>query len=64
MFLEALEQDDQAQKGDPRKRVEIVIDVVKRGGVAKGKETPLRLLRGNDCFEGGEEEVLGDAGDA
>ena len=37
------------QPGDPRKAVEIVIDLVKKEGCAKGREIPLRLPFGQDA---------------
>ncbi|KAF2871948.1 putative hydroxybutyrate dehydrogenase [Massariosphaeria phaeospora] len=38
------------QPGDPKKAVEIMIDVVKGEGVAAGKEMPDRLPLGPDCL--------------
>lgn len=39
------------QRGDPKKAVEIIIDVVKGEGVAEGKQTPDRLCLGKDVLE-------------
>ena len=38
------------QDGDPKKTVSIMIDVVKREGVAEGKETPARLSLAPDML--------------
>jgi len=38
------------QPGDPEKGVQVIIDVVKGEGVAKGKELPTALLLGSDCY--------------
>jgi hypothetical protein len=38
------------QPGDPKKAVEIMIDVVKEEGVAEGKLLPDRLPLGPDCL--------------
>jgi NAD(P)-dependent dehydrogenase (short-subunit alcohol dehydrogenase family) len=37
------------QSGDPRKAVEIMLDVVKGEGTAKGRQMPHRLPLGPDC---------------
>lgn len=42
---------DRKQPGDPKKAVEVVIDVVKGEGCAKGKEMPLELPLGRDCVK-------------
>lgn len=42
---------DGNQPGDPKKGVELMIDVVKGEGAAKGKEMPLRLPMGSDALE-------------
>jgi hypothetical protein len=39
------------QPGDPKKMVQLIIDVVNGEGVAKGKEIPLRLPVGRDSLE-------------
>jgi hypothetical protein len=39
------------QPGDPKKAVEIMVDVVKGEGVAEGKSTPDRLPLGPDCLD-------------
>lgn len=46
-----LKASDGKQKGDPRKAVKIMVDVVKSEGVAQGKEMPGRMLLGKGCLE-------------
>ncbi|KAL2072433.1 hypothetical protein VTL71DRAFT_11776 [Oculimacula yallundae] len=50
-LLGGLAQEDQSQPGDPVKLVEIIVDVVREEGVAKGREIPFRLPLGTDCYE-------------
>jgi hypothetical protein len=38
------------QPGDPKKAVEIMVDLVRGEGVAEGKEVPERLPLGKDCL--------------
>jgi len=38
------------QEGDPKKLVEIVLDIVRQEGVAAGKGIPERLPLGRDCM--------------
>jgi len=38
------------QPGDPEKGVQVMIDVIKGEGAAKGKEFPSALLLGSDCY--------------
>jgi hypothetical protein len=38
------------QPGDPKKAVEIILDVVREEGVAEGKSLPERLPLGPDCL--------------
>jgi hypothetical protein len=42
---------DGKQPGDPKKAVEVVIDVVKGEGCAKGREMPFELPLGRDCVK-------------
>ncbi|KAF2107052.1 hypothetical protein BDV96DRAFT_506887 [Lophiotrema nucula] len=49
--LEGLGKEDQRQPGDPKKFVEITIDVVREEGFAKGREVPFRLPLGIDCYD-------------
>ncbi|TGO16414.1 hypothetical protein BTUL_0028g00140 [Botrytis tulipae] len=42
---------DGNQPGDPKKAAERIIDIVRREGLAAGKETPLRLSLGPDCLQ-------------
>ncbi|TGO81393.1 hypothetical protein BPOR_1175g00030 [Botrytis porri] len=37
--------------GDPKKSAERIVDIVRREGLAIGKETPLRLPLGPDCLQ-------------
>lgn len=50
-LLEDMAQADQMQPGDPTRLVEIVLDLVRREGVAEGKEIPLRFPLGSDCYD-------------
>lgn len=50
MIYGFLGQANQKQPGDPEKAVDIMVDVVKREGVAKGKTEPLRLPIGKDAL--------------
>ncbi|KAF2475123.1 NAD(P)-binding protein [Lindgomyces ingoldianus] len=43
--------EDGKQPGDPLKAVEIILDLVRKEGVAEGKEVPFRLPLGRDCYE-------------
>ncbi len=49
--LEGLAREDQSQPGDPVKLTEIVVDLVRREGIANGREVPFRLPLGIDCFD-------------
>lgn len=49
-LLKGMAEADQNQPGDPIKLVEIVVDLVRQEGTAEGKEIPLRLPLGSDCF--------------
>jgi len=40
------------QQGDVRKGAEVIVDVLTKSGVAKGKEIPMRLILGSDCQAG------------
>lgn len=40
-----------AQKGDPIRGVNTIIDVIKREGVAQGKDIPSGFSLGADCYE-------------
>jgi NAD(P)-dependent dehydrogenase (short-subunit alcohol dehydrogenase family) len=50
-LIDTLNRDSEKQPGDPVKLVEIVLDLVRREGVAEGKEVPFRLPLGADCYE-------------
>lgn len=50
-LMEGLEKEDRAQPGDPVKLVDIVLDVVRREGVAAGREVPFRLPLGVDVYD-------------
>lgn len=43
---------DGTQKGDPDKAMEVVVDVVRGEGKAKGRPWPLYLALGDDADEG------------
>lgn len=49
-LLDTLAKDDQAQKGDPVKLVEIILDLVRQEGVAKGRDVPFRFPLGDDVY--------------
>lgn len=49
MLHDFIGQADENQPGDPEKAVDIIIDIVKREGVAEGKTEPLRLPIGKDA---------------
>ena len=38
------------EPGDTRKGAEVILDLVRADGVAKGKEVPKSLVLGSDCF--------------
>ena len=48
---EGLASEDMNQPGDPVKLVEIILDLVRKEGVAKGREMPFRMPLGVDCFD-------------
>ena len=50
-LLDGLASEDRAQPGDPVKLVEIALDLVRQEGVAKGRNIPLRLPLGVDCYD-------------
>ena len=45
------EVEDGKQPGDVQKGVGVILDLVRREGVAEGKEVPFRMPLGADCFE-------------
>lgn len=47
------------QPGDPKKGVQVMLDVVRGEGVAQGKEFPNSLLLGSDCFEDVQDQIQG-----
>jgi hypothetical protein len=49
--LDGLAREDRNQPGDPKKLVEITLDLVRGEGVAKGKNIPMRLPLGIDCYD-------------
>ncbi|KAL8845688.1 MAG: hypothetical protein Q9221_009158 [Calogaya cf. arnoldii] len=51
MLRATLAGNDDNQPGDPKKGVEMMIDVIKGEGAAKGKAMPARLPLGTDCLE-------------
>ncbi|KUL91622.1 hypothetical protein ZTR_01365 [Talaromyces verruculosus] len=50
-FNQMLSTEDCTQPGDVEKAVSIILDLVRREGVATGKEIPFRLPLGEDCYE-------------
>ncbi|KAK7428000.1 hypothetical protein QQZ08_005431 [Neonectria magnoliae] len=50
-FDEMLASANGTQEGDPEKGVSIILDLVHREGVAKGKEMPIRLALGPDAYD-------------
>lgn len=48
---QGLQQQDMQQEGDPKRFVEIVIDLVRQEGCAVGKIVPFRLPVGRDAIE-------------
>jgi len=50
-LIDALAKDDQAQRGNPVKLVEIILDLVRQEGVANGREIPFRLPLGIDVYD-------------
>ena len=49
--LPSIAGEDGKQPGDPQKLASIVLDLVRREGVAEGREVPLRMFLGNDAWE-------------
>ncbi|KAL0574491.1 hypothetical protein V5O48_007466 [Marasmius crinis-equi] len=47
----ALEQYNGKQPGNPRNGVEVILDIVRGEGVAKGKPAPLNIQLGSDCYD-------------
>jgi hypothetical protein len=39
------------QPGDVRKCARVIVDVLTKEGVAKGREVPVRLVLGSDCLD-------------
>jgi hypothetical protein len=50
-LLSGLAMEDGNQPGDTEKLVKIVVDLVKKEGVAQGKTVPFRMPLGSDCFD-------------
>jgi hypothetical protein len=46
-----LDAEDRKQPGDPIKLAEIVLDLVRKEGIAEGKEVPLRMPLGIDVYD-------------
>ncbi|KAK0205592.1 hypothetical protein DFS33DRAFT_780846 [Desarmillaria ectypa] len=47
------------QPGNPKKGVQVMLDVVRGEGVAQGKEFPKSLLMGSDCFKDAQNQMQG-----
>ncbi|ORX95868.1 hypothetical protein BCR34DRAFT_498167 [Clohesyomyces aquaticus] len=50
-FFAGLAQEDMNQPGDTSKGVGIIVDLVRKEGVAQGRTVPWRLPLGTDCYE-------------
>lgn len=50
ILLKGLANEDQMQPGDPGKLVNIILDIVRREGVASGMNMPARLPLGSDVY--------------
>lgn len=50
-MVQGLSGEDERQPGDPVKLAEIVVDLVREEGVAKGRDVPLRMPLGLDCYD-------------
>ncbi|KIM99179.1 hypothetical protein OIDMADRAFT_126792, partial [Oidiodendron maius Zn] len=46
-----LAREDRTQPGDPVKLVEIILDVIRQEGDARGREIPFQLPLGIDCYD-------------
>jgi NAD(P)-dependent dehydrogenase (short-subunit alcohol dehydrogenase family) len=55
-FLDVIAHEDQKQPGDVRKGVSVVVDLVRKEGLAKDREVPFRMPLGTDCYETIKEE--------
>ena len=44
-----LDKTDNKQPGDVKKGADVIVDVLSKTGIAKGKEVPARLVLGSDC---------------
>jgi NAD(P)-dependent dehydrogenase (short-subunit alcohol dehydrogenase family) len=51
VLIKGLEDSDMKQPGDAEKLCEIVLDLVRKEGVAKGREVPFRMPLGIDVFD-------------
>ncbi|KAG7439413.1 uncharacterized protein BT62DRAFT_913725, partial [Guyanagaster necrorhizus] len=47
------------QPGDPKKGVQVMLDVVRGEGVTRGKEFPKSLVLGSGCFESAQDQIQG-----
>lgn len=50
-FNAGLREEDRMQPGNPEKAVEIITDLVRHEGCAVGRDIPLRLPLGTDCYD-------------
>jgi short-subunit dehydrogenase len=55
-FLDQIAGEDGKQPGDVSKAVSTILDLVRREGVAGGREVPFRLPLGTDCYQTIKEE--------
>lgn len=49
-LLQGLAHEHRTQPGDPKKLVEVTLDVIRGEGVGRGKDVPLRLPLGSDVY--------------
>ena len=50
-LIRGLAQEDRSQPGDVELGVKIIIDLVRKEGIAAGRDVPFRLPLGSDCYE-------------
>lgn len=49
--IEGLAQENHSQPGDTEKGVAIILDLVRKEGCVAGRDIPLRMPLGTDCFK-------------
>ncbi|KAI1205571.1 NAD(P)-binding protein [Annulohypoxylon truncatum] len=48
--VDGLAGEDRKQQGDTKKAVKIIVDLVRKEGIAEGREVPFRFPLGTDCY--------------